>query len=94
MDNEYLIIVDTPEPGVLTVELSANGAPIDLIRTPYQGPVDNLLLTTIDNLLMKHRIHKFALKAVQLGQGIDKNSSLYRMVQSFATAIAAAHQRP
>lgn len=95
MDNTVSITVDTPEPGILTLALDTlSGERIDEVRMPYQGPVDNLLLTGIDNLLNKHRLHKFALKAVRQGQGIDKNSSLYRMVQSFATAITAAEKRP
>jgi len=95
MDNDVSITVDTPVPGTLSLALDTlTGERLDYLELPYQGPVDNLLLTAIDNLLNKHRLHKFALKAVRQGQGIDKNSSLYRMVQSFATAITAADKRP
>jgi wyosine [tRNA(Phe)-imidazoG37] synthetase (radical SAM superfamily) len=96
MDNTRVsITIDTPAPDVLSFTLeAADGTLLDRIEVPYRGPVDNLLLTGIDNLLNKHRLHKFALNAVRHGQGIDKNSSLYRMVQSFATAITAAEKRP
>lgn len=95
MDNSYSITVDVPTPGTLELVLEIQGAgEVDRLSVPYSGPVDNLLLTGIDNLLNRNRLHKFALKAVRPGQGVDKNSSLYRMVQSFATAITAANSRP
>ena len=92
--DEFRITVDLPDAGMLRLTLEGAGHASDIMNVPYQGPVDNLLLTAIDNLLKRNRVHKFALKAVRLGQGIDKNSSLYRIVQSFATAVAAAEKRP
>lgn len=95
MDNDVVITIDTPVAGTLVLALATSGGdPLDSLTVTYQGPVDNLLLTAIDNLLKRNRVHKFALKAVWLGQGIDRNSSLYRIVQSFATAITAAEKRP
>lgn len=88
------LTVDQPEAGMLRLTLEGGGKTLDRLEIAYLHPVDNLLLTAIDNLLNKNRVHKFALKAVQLGQGVDKNSSLYRMVQSFASAIAAAEKQP
>lgn len=92
--DELRITVDLPEAGTLRLTLEGAGRTREVQDVTYQGPVDNLLLTTVDNLLNRNRLHKFALKAVRPGQGIDKNSSLYRMIQSFATAITAAEKRP
>lgn len=95
MDNSVAITIDVPSAGTLRFVLATlSGEPLDEQEVTYQGPVDNLLLTTVDKLLERNRLHKFALKAVRPGQGIDKNSSLYRMIQSFATAITAAEKRP
>lgn len=95
MDNDVVIIVDTPSPDLLVCTLeSADGTQLDRLEMAYHGPVDNILLTTVDNLIKRNRLHKFALKAVRQGQGVDKNSSLYRMVQSFATALTVAGKRP
>lgn len=91
---EVELTVDQPEAGMLRLTLEGDGKTLDRLEVAYRPPVDNLLLTAIDNLLNRNRVHKFALKAVQLGQGVDKNSSLYRMVQSFASAITVAHTRP
>ena len=95
MDNDVIITIDSPAADMLVFTLeTADGRQLDRETVPYHGPVDNILLTTVDNLIKRNRLHKFALKAVRLGQGVDKNSSLYRMVQSFATAITAAEKRP
>lgn len=84
MDNHTLII-DQSEPGILSLSLGTN-----TMRVPYEGPVDNLLLTAVDNLLRRSTLHKSALRSVTVGAGIDKNSSLYRIVQSFAAAVAVS----
>jgi len=91
MDKRYTLSIDTPQPGLLVFELfEANGPLIDRVECAFSGPVDNLVLTTVDNLLKRSNVDRFALIAVALGTGIDKSSSLYRIVQSFVAAIAAA----
>lgn len=90
MDNTYTLRIDTPSVGVLTLRLvDGHGTLIDEVECAYSGHVDNLLLTAVDNLITRSSIDRFALRAVELGTGIDKNSSLYRIVQSFAAAIRA-----
>jgi hypothetical protein len=87
----YILIVDIPQQGVLRLELQdSQGTPIDTLETSYEGHVDNVLLTSVDNLIQRNTIAKSALRAVHVGAGIDKNSSLYRIVIAFASAISAA----
>ncbi len=82
--------IDTPQAGILRLALSDGaGRELDRQDLDYQGHVDNLLLTGVDNLLRRSKLHKSALKSVAPGQGIDKNSSLYRIVQSLSAAITA-----
>jgi hypothetical protein len=91
MDKRYQLSIDVPSPGTLAIELSERGGTsIERVECGFSGHVDNLLLTTVDNLLKRSNVDRFALIAVVLGTGIDKSSSLYRIVQSFAAAIAAA----
>jgi hypothetical protein len=91
MDNRVSLSIDTPEPGVLVFVLTdSQGHAINRVECVFSGHVDNLVLTTVDNLLKESSVDRFALKAVELGSGIDKSSSLYRIVQSFAAAVAAA----
>lgn len=89
-NDEYTLTVDMPEPGLLRLVLiDGTGITVMTRDVPYQGHVDNILLTTVDKLITSATLDRSALTTVQIGQGIDKNSSLYRIVQSFATAIAA-----
>lgn len=91
-DARYTLIVDTPETGILTLTLQdASGTVVDSLDIPLEGHVDNVLLTSVDKLLQRNTIDRFALDAVQAGGGIDKNSSLCRIVKSFASALAATH---
>ncbi len=91
MDKKLTVRIDMPAPDLLTFELvDGSGSVIASQTCAYERPVDNLLLTTVDNLLNRSRLDRLALNDVVLGEGIDKNSSLYRIVQSFAAAIAAA----
>lgn len=91
MGNTYVLTIDSPIAGTLALELrDSTGALIRRTERAFSGHVDNLLLTAVDNLLEESRVDRFALKAVELGSGIDKTSSFYRIVQSFASAVAAA----
>jgi hypothetical protein len=90
MAESYILTVDTPEPGILTLDLAdADGAPVASMREPFRGHVDNLLLTAFDKIVQQSRLHRSALITVKLGSGIDKNSALCRIVQSFASALGA-----
>jgi|GEM_PF-5698948 len=91
MDKTYTLFIDMPAQELLTFTIQyGDGMVIDQVECAFQRPVDNILLTTVDNLIKRSRLDKFALQAVELGAGIDKSSSLYRIVQSFAAAIATA----
>ncbi len=88
MPDSYTLTIDQPAPDLLRLTLRGPGAPV-VADVPFRGPVDNALLTAVDKLLREHRIHKSALAKVRMGEGIDKNSSLCRMVKSLAAAVAA-----
>lgn len=88
-DHGLSLTIDVPGPGIIRLTLVRGGRTVDTVQLLYQGHVDNLLLTGVDNVLKRSRMHKSALRDVKLGAGIDKNSSLYRIVQSFASAIRA-----
>ena len=93
MDKTYTLTVDTPEQGILRLELfDEGGLSVAKEDLSYEGVhVDNLLLTGVDNLLKTNTIEQSALKTVSAGSGIDKNSSLYRIVQSFGSAVSVSH---
>lgn len=90
VDRNLILHIDTPEPATLRLVLrNAAGHELDRSDTPLTGHVDNILLTAVDKLLKRNSMDRFALEAVEAGLGIDKNSTLCRIVSSFAAAIAA-----
>jgi hypothetical protein len=97
MAESYILTVDTPEPGILRLELvdAAGTSMVSETRYGVPGPesqgqhVDNVLLTAFDKIVQESRLHRSALITVKLGPGIDKNSALCRIVQSFASALGA-----
>jgi hypothetical protein len=89
MADTYELLIEQPQSDTLVLTLT--GPPGIYTETiPYHGHVDNILLTAVDNLLKRHTIDRFALRAVTAGPGIDKNSSLYRIVTSFGSAVSVA----
>jgi hypothetical protein len=92
MADAFILTVDTPEPGILTLALNDTAsAPVSSVRESIVGHVDNLLLTAFDKIVQESRLHRSALITVKLGSGIDKNSALCRIVQSFASALGAGN---
>lgn len=89
----YTLTIDLLVAGTLRFLLADEMGQIDVVDVPYEGHVDNLLLTTVDNLIKKNSIDRSVLVTVHAGEGIDKNSSLYRIVLSFAAALAVATRR-
>jgi tRNA A37 threonylcarbamoyladenosine modification protein TsaB len=83
------LLIDTPDPAVLRLILQDDaGTTLDRADIPLEGYVDNLLLTAVDKLLKENTMDRFALNAVLVGARIDKNTSLCRIVKSFASAVA------
>jgi hypothetical protein len=83
---EYSLTVSVPRPGVLRFVLDGGPEPFS-DEVSYDGPVDNALLTAVDNLFKRNTIDRSALTKAVAGEGIDKNSSLARIVESFASAV-------
>lgn len=89
MPDIHDLTVDMPTPDTLRLTLDG-----DVTDVPMAGHVDNLLLTAVDKLLHEHKINESAHVSVHAGAGVDKNSSLYRMVNTFAAAYRAALRTP
>lgn len=86
---EYRLVIDLPQPGLLRLTLSdSGGVVIAVADQPLEGYVDNVLLTSVDNLFKAHTIDRSAPIDAVAGPGIDKSSSLFRIVTSFASALA------
>ena len=84
------LLVDLVPPHTLHLALRRGDAVLETLDQPIIHNADEILLTGVDKLLQRNTIDKSALTSIELGQGIDKNSSLCRIVTSFGSALAAA----
>ena len=92
-DKKVYLLVDMSQDGLLDFQLiDDRGQILAHENRPYEGHVDNILLTVVDNLLKRSKLHKSALTNAEAGQGIDKNSSLYRIVRVFSSVLAEAQR--
>lgn len=87
IENKTEVVIDVPERGTIEITVHKEGVEVTRRRLPYQGNVDNALLTTIDNLFRENILDKFVSINVVPGQGIDKSSLLYRIVISLGAAL-------
>ena len=94
MTHHYVLAIDQLSGKALILSLvDEAGLTVAQRELPLEGYVDNLLLTAVDNLLNESNLDRSAVESVRLGQGIDKNSSICRIIQSFAAALAATRRR-
>ena len=75
----------------LELVLKHGKRPIDAVDFSFDKNLDTLLIDSIDKFLKRNKIDILSLKTVQIkgfgGQGIDKNSSLYKMVRTWLSAV-------
>jgi hypothetical protein len=87
----YLTLeIDVQDGQLVLALLNEHNVAVDELRLDSKGHADEIILIGVDKMLKRNNIDRSALTAIQRGQGIDKNSSLDRIVTSFASAIVAA----
>lgn len=77
--------------GAISVSLVLGGTPVETFEIPPKGHLDEVLIPTLDDLLKRHRIDPLVLgKATIIAEAIDRNSSAYRIVHTWAAALKTA----
>jgi hypothetical protein len=71
----------------IQVLLKEGRAVMDTVDFEFDKNVDTLLLESVDKILKRNKIDITSLKNVRLVGDIDKNSSLYKIVKSFESAV-------
>ena len=90
--DDLSLLIDLVAPHDLRLVLRRGTQVLDSLDQPIVHNVDIILLTGVDKLLQRNTIHRSAVRTIELGQGIDKNSSLYRIVTSFVSALAVTRK--
>lgn len=84
----HLLITPTAEGG-LTVSLVRARTAIDSVMTrPGEHP-DIALIEALDTLVQRSSVDRFTLKGALASKGVDKTSSLYKIIRALNAALAA-----
>ena len=78
--------------GEIEIRLTKAGKLIDALDFSFHGNLDDLLISSVDKVFKRNRIETSSLKTVRIGGDVDKNSSAYKIAQTFIEAIKASKQ--
>lgn len=87
------LLIEVPERGIIEMTVFSDDREVAKRSISYDGPVDTLLLTTIDNLFQENILDKFASISVEPGQGVDKSTLLYRIIITLGAALERVSTR-
>jgi hypothetical protein len=71
----------------IEITLNEGKAVLDTVNFEFDKNLDTLLIESVDKVLKRNKIDITSLKNIGLVGDIDKNSSLYKIVESFKSAV-------
>lgn len=74
---------------ILEMSLRRGKAVIAAVDFSFDKYVDTLLIESIDKFLKENRIEPMRIDTVRVVGAIDKNSSLYKILQAFVRGFSA-----
>ena len=86
MDKMHLLISQKGE-RELEVALMDGDRQVDAVDFGFDKNLDTLLIDSIDKFLKRNKIDPLSIQSVQVSPDIDKNSSLYKIVRTFQSAL-------
>ena len=63
------------------------GKLIDTLDFSFQGNLDDLLIAAVDKIMKRNKIETLSLKTVKVSGKVNKESSAYKIAQTFIEAI-------
>jgi len=87
-----LIINFTEKRGEVELELQEGKELIDALDFSFHANLDDLLITSVDKIFKRNRIETLSLKTIKVAGNVDKNSSAYKIAQTFIEAVKASKQ--
>ncbi len=87
-----LIINFTGKRGEVELKLQDGGRLIDTLTFDFEANLDSVLIVAVDKILKRNRIDTSSLKTVKVAGNVNKDSSAYKIAQTFIEAIKASKQ--
>ena len=87
-----LTINFTENRGEVELKLLKGKKLIDALDFSFKGNLDDMLISSVDKILKKNRIETLSLKTIKIEGDVDKNSSAYKIAQTFIEAVKASKE--
>lgn len=81
------LLINQIERNKLRLKLKEGKQVLDTVDFAFDKNVDTLLIGSIDKFLKRNKIDILSLKTVNVSGDIDKNSSLYKVIQTWIAAV-------
>ena len=85
-----LIINFTGKRGGVVLKLQDGRRLIDTLTFEFESNLDSVLIAAVDKILKRNRIDTSSLKTVKATGEVSKDSSAYKIAQTFIEAIKAS----
>lgn len=86
------LIINFKDRGKVELQLKYGRVLIDSLTFEFESNLDMVLISAVDKILKENRIEELSLKTVRVEGDIDKNSSAYKIVQTFIGAWKVSKQ--
>ena len=86
------LIINFKDFGKIRLELKQRSMFIDALDFSFHANLDDLLITSVDKIFKRNRIETLSLKTIKVAGNVDKNSSAYKIAQTFIEAVKASKQ--
>lgn len=84
--NDMDLIINFVETGKITLKLKRGQLVVDALDFSFHGNLDDLLIASVDKIFKRNRIEASSLKTIKVEGEVDKNSSAYKIAQTFVNA--------
>ena len=85
-----LIINFTEKRGEVVLELRDGKKLIDSLTFEFEANLDSVLIAGVDKICKRNRIDTSSLKTVKATGNVNKDSSAYKIAQTFVEAIKSS----
>ena len=85
-----LIINFKEKRGEAVLELKDGKRLIDTLTFDFEANLDSVLIAGVDKIMKRNRIETLSLKTVKVSGKVNKESSAYKIAQTFIEAIKAS----
>jgi len=81
------LIINFKDRGKVELQLKRGGVLTDSLTFDFEANLDSVLIAGVDKIFKRNRIESLSLKTVKVAGNVTKDSSAYKIAQTFIEAI-------